>query len=376
MSAPALFSNYQWDQSNLTNRMVLAPMTRGRTKVGRVPNKIMGDYYVQRSSGGLVITEATSISPEGEGWVNSPSVYTPEQVDGWKSIVERVHQAGGVIILQLWHTGRASHSDFHGGDKPFSASAVKLEGDKIHTPQGKKDYETPQAMTQKDINRTIEDYRHAAQNAKDAGFDGVEIHAANGYLINQFLDAKSNKRIDNYGGSISNRYRLLDEITDAVLSVWPKEQVGVRLSPNGVFNDMGSPDFRELFSFVAGALNKKQLGFLHIMDGLGFGFHELGEPMTLAEFRGLFDGMLIGNVGYDKASAETQISNNNVDMIAFGRPWITNPDLPIRYKNNYPLRDFSDDSTWYGGGEEGYSDFSTYKDEHGITSMSEVSEHK
>ena len=200
MSELSLFKPLEWAGNTLQNRMVLAPMTRGRAGSDRIPNKIMGDQYVQRADAGLIITEATAISEEGIGWVDTPGIYTEEMVEGWRSINERVHEAGGKIILQLWHTGRASHSDFHDGDLPFSASAIAIEGDEIHTPKGKKPYEVPRAMTQDDIRRTVADFKHAAVNAKASGFDGIEVHAANGYLLNQFLDSRSNQRSDEYGG--------------------------------------------------------------------------------------------------------------------------------------------------------------------------------
>ncbi len=374
MSDSPLFTPVQWAGFTLTNRMVLAPMTRGRAGADRIPNKIMGDYYVKRANAGLIISEATSISEEGLGWVDSPGIYTDAMVEGWRSVTSRVHEANSRMVLQLWHCGRASHSDFHDGELPLSASAVKLEGDEIHTPQGKKAYEVPQPMTLADIQRTVADFRQAAINAKAAGFDGIEVHAANGYLINQFLDGRSNQREDEYGGSIENRYRFLGEVMDAVLEVWPAAQVGVRLSPNGVFNDMGCDDYRELYSYVAQQLNRLQIGYLHVMDGLAFGFHERGEPMTLAEFRALYDGILMGNCGYNKAQAETRIADGDGDLIAFGRPWITNPDLPYRYKHNAPLNDFEDPSQWYGGGEEGYSDYDTYREESGKQELEKISE--
>lgn len=367
MTAPHLFSPITFAGQTLKNRMVLAPLTRGRAGPDRVPNKIMGDYYVQRASGGLLISEATSISPEGNGWVDAPGIYTREMTAGWKSITERVHAAGGRMILQLWHTGRASHSDFHEGELPFSASAIAInDGDGIYTPAGKKAFEVPRAMTVADIKRTVEDYRQAAVNAKEAGFDGVEVHAANGYLINQFLDSRSNQRDDDYGGSLENRYRFLAEVMQGVLEVWPAENVGVRLSPNGVFNDMGADDYKETYLFVADKLNQLGIGYLHVMDGLAFGFHERGEAMTLQEFRHVYKGLLMGNCGYDKAAAEQHISSGEADMIAFGRPWITNPDLPVRFAKGYPLAPFDDPSHWYGGGSEGYSDYPNYEDTSGI----------
>ncbi|NMH59134.1 alkene reductase [Alteromonas ponticola] len=365
MSASPLFQTLKWANNILTNRMVMAPMTRGRAGKNRIPNKVMGDYYAQRADAGLIITEATTISEEANGWVDSPGIYTNQMVEGWQSITQRVHDAGGKIVLQLWHTGRASHSDFHNGKAPFSASEVKLEGDQIHTPEGKKDYEVPRAMQIEDIKRTVQDFKRAAANALDAGFDGVEIHAANGYLLNQFLDGRSNQRDDDYGGSLANRYRFLDEVTRAVLEIWPAEKVGVRLSPNGSFNDMGCDDYREIFTYTIQQLAAHKLGYLHVMDGLGFGFHERGEPMTLAEVRKLFSGVIIGNVGYTKEKAEKRISDGDADCIAFGRPYITNPDLVDRYKNDWPLNDFDDMSQWYGGGAEGYSDYETFEEETG-----------
>ncbi|NVK57683.1 MAG: alkene reductase [Alteromonadaceae bacterium] len=374
MSESHLFSAFNWAGNELKNRMVLAPLTRGRAGPDRVPNTIMGDYYAQRASGGLLISEATSISPEGNGWVDAPGIYTDEMVAGWRHITDRVHNAGSKIVLQMWHTGRASHSDFHDGELPLSASALAIsDGSEIHTAQGKKAFEVPKAMTVEDINRTVEDYRLAAVNAKEAGFDGVEVHAANGYLINQFLDSRSNQRDDDYGGSLENRYRFFAEVLQAVLSVWPAEKVGVRLSPNGVFNDMGADDYRETFLFVATRLNELKLGYLHVMDGLAFGFHERGEPMTLKDFRHVFDGMLIGNCGYDKDTAEKRISDGDADMIAFGRPWITNPDLPIRFKHDYPLASFDDPSHWYGGGREGYSDHPDYQTQSGKKDVAAIS---
>jgi N-ethylmaleimide reductase len=363
MSDSKLFQPIEWAGHTHDNRMVLAPLTRGRAGENRIPNKIIGDYYLQRANAGLIIAEATSISEEGNGWVNSPGIYTDEMVTGWLSVTDRVHQAGGRMVLQLWHTGRASHSDFHNNKLPFSSSAIKIEGDEIHTPKGKKPYEVPQPMTQDDISRTVGDFRQAAINAKAAGFDGIEVHAANGYLLNQFLDSRNNQREDNYGGTIENRYRFLGEVMDAVLEIWSAEQVGVRLSPNGVFNDMGADDYLETYTYTALKLNKLKLGYLHVMDGLAFGFHERGKPMTLADFRTLFDGMIIGNCGYTKEDAEKRIADGDADMIAFGRPWISNPDLPTRFKYDYPLNSFDDPSTWYGGGEEGYTDFDTFSEE-------------
>ncbi len=361
MTAHKLFEPLQIGDIALKNRIVLAPMTRGRAGAERIPNELMAEYYFQRASAGLLITEATVVSAQGNGWIGSPGIFTDKMVEGWRIVTQKLKPTGTPLFLQLWHCGRASHSDFHDGALPVSASAVKLNGDQIHTPLGKKDYETPQALTVDEIKTTVNDYRTAAANAKEAGFSGIEVHSANGYLINQFLDSKTNLRTDNYGGSLENKYRFLKEVMSAVLEVWPAESVGVRLSPNGVFNDMGSPDFRETFLYTIKELNRFNLGYVHIMDGLAFGFHEQGEPMTLAEFRAEYDGIIMGNCGYTNEIAEERLAAGHADLAAFGRPFITNPDLPERLKNNWPLTPAEDMSLWYTLGAEGYTDYEPYR---------------
>ena len=355
-----LFEQFQLHDILLANRIVMAPMTRARSGEERIPNNIMADYYTQRASAGLIITEATTISEQANGWVNSPGIYTDEMVKGWQTVTDSVHSSSGKIFIQLWHCGRASHSSFHNGMPAVAPSAVKINGEYVHTPKGKEPYETPKALTSEEICQTIKDYRSAAIRAKESGFDGIEVHSANGYLLDTFLQSRTNHRTDEYGGSIESRFRMLDEVIHAVCDVWPSTHVGVRISPNGVFNDMGSEDYREQFLYAAGELNKCNLAYLHVMDGLGFGFHELGEPMTLSEFREVFNNPIIGNVGYTKESAEAAISQGNADLIAFGRPFISNPDLVHRFKNNLELNPEADISTWYTpAGAEGYTDFST-----------------
>jgi 2,4-dienoyl-CoA reductase-like NADH-dependent reductase (Old Yellow Enzyme family) len=318
----------------------------------------MAEYYGQRSSAGLIVTEATTISEQANGWVQSPGIYTDAMAEGWGQIVDAVHGKGGTIFLQLWHCGRASHSEFHGGKPAVAPSAIKINEEYIHTPKGKKPHEVPRALATEEIPLIIEDYRRAAERARAAGFDGVEIHAANGYLIDEFLQSKTNHRADQYGGSIENRYRMLDEVVGGVTKVWPANRVGVRLSPNGSFNDMGSPDFREQFAYVAQQLEGFGLAYLHVMDGLAFGFHELGEPMSLAGFRKVFSGPLVGNCGYTLETAEKAITQVPGALIAFGRPFISNPDLVERFANNWPLNPEADMSTWYSPtGAEGYVDF-------------------
>ena len=342
----------------LRNRVVMAPMTRARAGEERIPNGLMAEYYVQRTSAGLIITEATTISKQANGWVQSPGIYTDAMAEGWMKIVDAVHNRGGTIFLQLWHCGRASHSDFHDGDPAVAPSAVKINGDSIHTPDGKKPYETPRALKTKEISGIVADYRRAAERANVVGFDGVEIHSANGYLLDEFLQSRTNHRTDRYGGSIENRFRMLDEVVRAVTEVWPANRVGVRLSPNGVFNDMGSPDYREQFTYVAGQLDQFGLAYLHIMDGLAFGFHELGDPMTLADFRKVFSGPLVGNCGYTRETAEKAIGQDPAVLIAFGRSFISNPDLVARFANNWPLNPEADMSDWYSPtGARGYTDF-------------------
>lgn len=356
----SLFDPWTLGDLKLKNRIAMAPMTRGRAGNTRVANDLMAEYYFQRASAGFLITEATVVSAQGNGWVGSPGIYTKEMVDGWRKVTDRLKPTGTPIFLQLWHCGRASHSDFHGGNLPVSASAVKLSGDKIRTPLGKKDYEIPRPLTVEEIKATVRDYRRAAEYARQAGFSGIEVHSANGYLLNQFLDSKTNLRRDEYGGSLENKYRFLGEVLAAVLEVWPRHRVGVRLSPNGVFNDMGSPDFRETYLFTIKQLSALGVGYVHIMDGLAFGFHQQGEPMTLAEFREHYKGVIIGNCGYTREDAERRIASGDADMAAFGRPFIPNPDLPERLKNGWPLNPFDAMTFWYTPGSEGYTGYKPY----------------
>jgi len=360
-SSPKLLKAIDLNGLTLKNRVVMAPLTRGRAGKERIPNAVMAEYYTQRVSAGLIITEATTISTQANGWNESAGIYTDEMVEGWKQVTEAIHAKGGTIFLQLWHCGRASHSSFHPGEPAIAPSAIKIESDDgIHTPKGKEPYEVPHAITTEEIPGIIEEYRAAAENALEAGFDGIEVHSANGYLLDTFMQSKTNHRTDKYGGSIENRFNMLSDVLDAVLTVWDSERVGVRLSPNGVFNDMGSPDYREQFTYAASRLDSFNLAYLHVMDGLAFGFHELGEPMTLKDFRAVYSGNLIGNCGYDQASAEQAIAAGDADMIAFGRPYISNPDLVERYANDWELNPEADMSTWYGGNAEGYTDFPTY----------------
>jgi N-ethylmaleimide reductase len=357
----ALFQPFRLHDLTLKNRIALSPMTRGRAQAARLPNHLMAEYYAQRSAAGLLITEGVTISEEANGWNESPGIYTDEMVEGWKHTTHAVHEKGGVIFLQLWHTGRASHSSFHGGKPAVAPSAIKIAEGETHTPIGKQPFEVPRALETSEIPRVVADYRRAAERAQEAGFDGVEIHAANGYLIDEFLQSKTNHRTDEYGGSLENRYRFLKEVIEGITSVWPAHRVGVHLSPNGQYNDMGSPDFREQFTFVANQLDGFVLAYLHVVDGLAFGFHNLGEPMTLAEFRKLFHGPLVGNCGYTQGTAEKAIADGHADLISFGRPFISNPDLVERFRNGWPLAEPAPMSDWSSPtGGKGYTDFPAY----------------
>ena len=357
---PSLLSSFELSGLHLKNRVVMAPMTRSRGGQEQIANSLMAEYYSQRASAGLIISEGTLISEQANGWLNVPGIFKAEHVEGWKKVTQTVHAKGTPIFLQLWHCGRASHSSFHNEQLPVAPSAIKIEGELIHTPTGKQAYETPRALGTTEIPQVVADYQHAAKLAKQADFDGVELHSANGYLLDEFLQSKTNKREDKYGGSLANRYRILDEVIKAVSKEFPSNRIGIRLAPNGIYNDMGSPDFRETFLYVAEQLNKLDLAYLHVIDGLAFGFHKLGEPMTLSEFRQVFKGPLMGNCGYDAKSAETAIAQGHADLISFGRPFISNPDLVERFANGWELNPTADMNTWYSFDAQGYTDYPTH----------------
>ncbi|MFO0820688.1 MAG: alkene reductase [Pirellulales bacterium] len=362
MTSSPLFTPFTLGSLPLSNRIVLAPLTRARAGVQRVPNRLMAEYYAQRASAGLLISEATTISEEANGWNESPGIYTDEMAAGWRDSVEAVHARGAKFFLQLWHMGRASHSSFHEGRLPVAPSPIAINEPYIHTPQGKQAHEAPRPLETAEIPRVVADYRQAAARAKEAGFDGVEIHGANGYLIDQFLQSRTNHRTDAYGGSVENRSRFLCEVVEAIASVWPANRIGVRLSPNGIYNDMGSPEYREQFLYVAQRLDQYGVGYLHLLDGLAFGFHQLGTPMTLSEFRSVFRGPLIANCGYTKGTAEQVIREGLADIVAFGRPFISNPDLVERFRNDWPLAPEAPLSDWYTPqGAKGYTDYPAYR---------------
>ena len=350
----------------LPNRVVMAPMTRARAGAEMIANELMAKHYCQRASAGLIITEGTFPSPMGVGWLHAPGIYSDKMATAWRPVVESIHEAGGRVFCQLWHTGRASHSDFHNGKLPIAPSAIRNQGGVIPTPKsnGKEvEHETPRALKTSEVPGIVEEFRSAAARAKFAGFDGVEIHAANGYLIDTFLQSKTNHRSDKYGGNIENRFEFLREITEAVIQVWPSDRVGVRIAPHGDFNDMGSPDFRDQFLYVAKKLDAFNLAYLHILIGTGFGFHGLGEPLTLKNFRDVYAGNIMANVGYDRESAEEAIVSGGADLVSFGRPYISNPDLVERFANNWPLAEEAPQDVWYSFREQGYTDWPKYQEE-------------
>ncbi len=287
-------------------------------------------------------------------------------VEGWKLTTDAVHKNGGLIFLQLWHMGRASHTCFQpGGKLPVAPSALRIENDHIHTPTGKQPYEVPRALETAEIAGIVQDYAKASALARKAGFDGVEIHGANGYLIDQFLQSKTNCRTDEYGGSLERRTRFLLEVVEAVTAEWPAERVGVRLSPNSGYNDMGSPDFHEQFAYALRQLDRFPLAYVHLMAGPGvaFGFHKLGEPFTLDEARRETRHRIIGNLGYTGETADADIAAGRAELVSFGRPYMSNPDLAERLRNGWPLAPPAAFSVFYAPGPEGYIDFPPYQPE-------------
>jgi N-ethylmaleimide reductase len=350
-----LFSPVNLGAISLKNRMVMAPLTRNRAAEGGVPQAMNVTYYEQRASAGLIVTEATPISTMAHGYPALPGIYTDAQVAGWKRVTDAVHTKGGKIVLQLWHVGRISHPTLlPNGALPVAPSAIKPAG-QAFTYQGLVDYVEPRALDANELPAIVADYVHATQCALAAGFDGVEIHAANGYLIDQFLRDGSNKRTDNYGGSFENRVRFLLEVTKAVVDVAGADKVGIRISPVNPFNDMHDSNPQALFNYVAEALNPFNLAYLHVVEG---GIHGGGvaDPFDFAALRKCFKGSYVANLAYDKARGNAAIASGHADAIAYGVPFIANPDLVERYRTNAPLNE-ADSSLFYGGTEKGYTDY-------------------
>jgi N-ethylmaleimide reductase len=358
MSQTDLYTEFQLGPSRLKNRFVMAPMTRNRADENLVPTDLMATYYAQRASAGLLVTEATQVTPEGQGYPRTPGIYNAAQVEGWSKITSAVHAAGGRIFLQLWHVGRISHPVFQpNGAKPVSASAVKPAG-QVFTGQGMADFETPRALDLSEIPGVVEQFRRGAQNALEAGFDGVEIHGANGYLIDQFLRDGTNQRTDAYGGSIQNRVRFLKEVTEAVVGVWGPARVGVRLSPSNTFNDMKDSTPLETFSEAVRVLDALGVVYVHLLEGSAADLRHGGLHVPTAPLRKLFKNALIVNSGYTRERADNVLAGNEADLIAFGQWFLANPDLPERLRTGAPLN-APDIGSFYGGTEKGYTDYPT-----------------
>ena len=350
-----LFSPVKLGGIALKNRMVMAPLTRNRAGAGGVPQALNVTYYAQRASAGLIISEATPISAMAHGYPALPGIYTDEQVAGWKKVTDAVHAEGGKIVLQLWHVGRISHPSLLPNDaQPVAPSAITPNG-KAFTYQGLVDYVQPRALDVSELPGIVADYVHATKSALLAGFDGVEIHAANGYLLDQFLRDGTNKREDNYGGNIENRTRLLLEVTKAVVAVASADKVGIRISPVNPFNDMKDSNPQALFNYVVDALNQFNLAYLHVVEG---GIHGGGiaDPFDFSALRKHCQSPYIANLAYDKARGNAAIATGHADAVAYGVPFIANPDLVKRFSTNAALNE-ADSSTFYGGTEQGYTDY-------------------
>jgi 2,4-dienoyl-CoA reductase-like NADH-dependent reductase (Old Yellow Enzyme family) len=349
MMTSHLFTPIKVGDLTLPNRVVMAPLTRSRAiGGGRVPNDLMVEYYVQRASAGLILTEATAVTPQGVGYADTPGIWSDEQVAGWKKVTDAVHKAGGLISLQLWHVGRISHPMFLNGDLPVAPSAIKPAGHvSIVRPQV--EYPTPRALALDEIPGIVAAYRKGAENAKRAGFDGVEVHGANGYLLDQFLQSSTNQRTDIYGGSIENRARLMLEVTDACIEVWGAGRVGLHLAPRGDSHDLSDSDPAATFGYVAAEMGKRGIAFICARESLGE--NRLGPQLKQA-----FGGVYIANEKMTKEIAENIIATGEADAVAFGKLFISNPDLPRRLKDNAPLN-APRPETFYSGNAEGYTDY-------------------
>jgi 2,4-dienoyl-CoA reductase-like NADH-dependent reductase (Old Yellow Enzyme family) len=339
------------------NRIIMAPLTRSRAGETRVPNDLMAQYYAQRAGAGLIISEATAISPEGYGWYGAPGIYSEAHIEGWKKTTEAVHAQKGKMVLQLWHMGRVSHPDFLGGELPVAPSAIAAEGE-ANTPTGKKPYVTPRALSIEGIRAIVEDYARAAGQAIQAGFDGVEIHAANGYLLDQFIRDGANKRTDTYGGSSENRIRIVREVIEAIGFKIGQRKVGIRISPNISYNGMSDSDPLTTYSVLADALNRYDLAYVHVRETLPPRGVEPSLWVT-SKIRAIYKGNLLVNGSYDLERAQSTVRGGDADAVVFGIPFIANPDLVERFRTHAPLNPVRQD-TLYAGGPEGYVDYPTH----------------
>jgi len=353
-----LFTPYALSALQLPHRIVMAPMTRNRAGAGNVPTPLVAEHYAQRASAALIITEATQISPQGVGYPGTPGLHSDEQVAGWRRVTEAVHREGGRVFVQLWHVGRISHPSLQpNGALPVAPSAIAPAGNAL-THEGLRPFVEPRALEEAEIAEIVRDYARAAERARDAGFDGVEIHAANGYLIEQFLTDGSNRREDRYGGSIANRARFLLEVTQAVVDAWSPERVGLRLSPRGTFNDIRESQRASTFGHAVDALNDFGLAYLHLVDPISAGAADDSVPRLAPDLRRRFSGPLIINGGFTLEHAAAAIEQNEADLVAFGVPFLANPDLPARLRLGAPLNT-PVRATFYGGGAGGYTDYPT-----------------
>lgn len=351
-----LFEPYQLGSITLSNRTVMAPMTRSRA-IGYIPNDLMAEYYAQRADAGLIITEGVSPSPNGLGYARIPGIYLQEQVEGWKKVADAVHAAGGKIFMQLMHTGRVSHQlNMPEGSEIVAPSAVKLEGEMYTDQEGMQPYPTPKAMTEADVLQAIQEYVTAAKNAIEAGFDGVELHGANGYLVNQFISPVTNQRTDSWGGSVENRNKFAIEVARLVVEAIGAEKTGIRLSPYGVFNGVHAFEgIDEAYTQLAAELGKLNLAYIHLVDHSSMGAPEVPASVK-SGIQEAFGGAIITSGGYDKASAETALENGVGELVAFGRPFLANPDLVDRMKYDLELNQ-PDFDTFYTPGAKGYTDY-------------------
>lgn len=351
-----LLQEFKLGNLSLKNRVVMAPMTRNRSTRSRIPSSLNVNYYTQRASAGLIITESTAVSSSGVGYINAPGIYDSEQIEGWKKLNDAVHEEDGHIFVQLFHVGRISHPDFLGGNLPVAPSSIKPPG-QIFTYNGRKEYEEPRTLNEEEITQIISDFKKAAMNAKSAGFDGIEIHAANGYLINQFIDDVSNKRTDKYGGSVENRSRFLFEVLEAVQEIWDGSRVGVRLSPSGVFNAVGDSNSRRTYQYIIEKLNKYKLAYLHLMNPMMPTDSHPEMVRNATQYYGKFyKGILMVNGGFSKETGNQVLEIGEADLVAYGSLFIANPDLPLRFRLDAELN-IPDHTTYYGGNEKGYTDY-------------------
>jgi N-ethylmaleimide reductase len=360
MSKQALLQDYKSGVLDLPNRLVMAPMTRSRAdNPGNIPTaKLQGEYYGQRASAGLIISEGAQVSESAVGYINTPGIYSKEQVEGWKEVTKKVHQENGRIFIQLWHVGRMSHPDFHKGELPLAPSAINPNA-KSFTSEGLKDTVIPKAMTIEDIKTTVKDFANAAKNSMEAGFDGVEIHSSNGYLFHQFFNATSNHRTDEYGGNIENRTRILFEVIDAIKEVMPENRIGLRLNPSlhGLFGITLDQETIPTFDYIIEKLNEYDLAYLHLSEP----FTDVSEvPFAETEiakrYRPIYNGTIIINGGFDQEKGNAVLESGNADLVAYGKPYVSNPDLAERFEQNIPLTDWDQD-TFYTPGTKGYLDY-------------------